>query len=43
MATYMRILSFGVPFKAFTRDIWLICISNVVGAFGEGLDFWVFP
>jgi MFS family permease len=43
MATYMRMLSFGVPFKAFTRDIWLICISNVVGAFGEGLYFWVFP
>ncbi len=43
LATYMRILSFGVPFKAFTRDIWLICISNVVGAFGEGLYFWVFP
>jgi MFS family permease len=39
----MRILSFGVPFKAFTQDIWLICISNVVGAFGEGLYFWVFP
>jgi len=31
------------PFEAFTRDIWLICISNVVGAFGEGLYFWVFP
>ena len=40
---YMRFLSFGIPFKAFTRDIWLICLSNVIGAFGEGLYFWVFP
>lgn len=32
-----------MPFKAFTRDIWLICLSNVIGAFGEGLYFWVFP
>jgi MFS family permease len=38
-----RRLSIGFPFEAFTRDIWLICISNVVGAFGEGLYFWVFP
>ncbi len=38
-----RRLSIGLPFKALTRDIWLICISNVVGAFGEGLYFWVFP
>jgi MFS family permease len=27
----------------FTRDIWIICLSNVIGAFGEGLYFWVFP
>ena len=33
----------GFPFEAFSRDIWLICVSNVVGAFGEGLYFWVFP
>ena len=39
----MRVLSFGVPFKSFTRDIWLICLSNAIGAFGEGLYFWVFP
>jgi MFS family permease len=39
----VRALSFGFPFKAFTRDIWLICLSNVIGAFGEGLYFWVFP
>jgi MFS family permease len=38
-----RRLSIGFPFEAFTLDIWLICISNVVGAFGEGLYFWVFP
>ena len=38
-----RRLSIGFPFEAFTRDIWLICISNAVGAFGEGLYFWVFP
>lgn len=43
MASYLRFLSFGVPFKAFTRDIWLICLSNIIGAFGEGLYFWVFP
>jgi MFS family permease len=35
--------SVDFPFEAFTRDIWIICISNVVGAFGEGLYFWVFP
>ncbi len=38
-----RVLSLGIPFEAFTRDIWLICLSNVIGAFGEGLYFWVFP
>ncbi len=43
LAGYVRALSFGFPFKAFTRDIWLICLSNVIGAFGEGLYFWVFP
>jgi MFS family permease len=41
--TYRRALSFGFPFEAFTRDIWLICVSNIIGAFGEGLYFWVFP
>jgi MFS family permease len=39
----MRMLSLGFPFKAFTRDIWLICLSNAIGAFGEGLYLWVFP
>jgi MFS family permease len=43
ISSYARALSLGVPFKAFTRDIWLICLSNVIGAFGEGLYFWVFP
>lgn len=38
-----RIFSVGFPFEAFTRDIWLICLSNVIGAFGEGLYFWMFP
>jgi len=32
-----------LSFQAFTRDIWLICLSNIIGAFGEGLYFWVFP
>jgi MFS family permease len=36
-------LSYGVPFGACTRDVWLICLSNVIGALGEGLYFWVFP
>jgi MFS family permease len=43
MTSYKRIFSFGFPFDAFNRDIWLICLSNVIGAFGEGLYFWVFP
>ena len=43
MAGLGRIFSFGFPFEAFNRDIWLICVSNVIGAFGEGLYFWVFP
>jgi MFS family permease len=42
-AGYFRVLSLGLPFRAFSRDIWLICLSNVIGAFGEGLYFWVFP
>ena len=40
---YARSLSLGVPFNAFSRDIWLICISNAIGALGEGMYFWVFP
>ncbi|MGQ9552448.1 MAG: MFS transporter [Candidatus Bathycorpusculaceae bacterium] len=40
---HKRILLFGFPFQALTRDIWLICLSNVIGAFGEGLYFWIFP
>jgi MFS family permease len=40
---YRRILAYGVPFEALTRNIWLICLSCVLGAFGEGLYFWVFP
>lgn len=40
---YARSLSLGMPFEAFTRDIWLICLSNIIGAFGEGLYFYVFP
>ena len=40
---YKRILLSGFPFEAFTTDIWLLCISNVIGAFGEGLYFWIFP
>ena len=38
-----RTLSFGFPFEALNRDIWLICLSNIIGAFGEGMYFWVFP
>jgi len=34
---FRRILSFGFPFEALTRDIKLICLSNFIGAFGEGL------
>ena len=40
---YRRILAYGVPFETLTRDLWLICLSCVIGAFGEGLYFWVFP
>lgn len=43
IANYVRFLPHGFPFKAFPRDIWLICLSNIIGAFGEGLYFWVFP
>lgn len=43
MIIYGQALLKGFPFKAFTRDIWLICLSNIIGAFGEGLYFWVFP
>ncbi len=43
MADYRRILSIAFPFEALTRDVLLICLSNIIGAFGEGLYFWVFP
>ena len=43
MAVYRRILSFAFPSEALTRDVLLICLSNVIGAFGEGLYSWVFP
>ena len=43
MALYRRILSLAFPSEALTRDIMLICFSNIIGAFGEGLYFWVFP
>lgn len=36
-------LSKGLSLEAFTRDIWLICLSNAIGALGEGLYFWIFP
>jgi DHA1 family tetracycline resistance protein-like MFS transporter len=36
-------LAYGVPLEVLTRDVWLICLSCVIGAFGEGLYFWVFP
>jgi len=42
MISHRRVFA-GFPFEAFTRDIWLICLSNIIGAFGEGLYFWVFP
>ena len=38
---FRRVLSFGFPFEAFTRDIKLICVSNFIGAFGEGLYIFV--
>jgi MFS family permease len=43
MTSVRRFLAYGVPFEAFTRDIWLVCLSLLIGAFGEGLYFWVFP
>ena len=43
IAGYRRILSYGVPFGALTRNVWLVCLSCVIGAFGEGMYFWVFP
>jgi len=43
MNDFKRILAYGVPFGAMTRDIWLICLSSAIGAFGEALYFWVFP
>jgi MFS family permease len=43
MSGYKRLLAYGVPFGALTRDVWLICLSCVIGAFGEGMYFWVFP
>jgi len=43
MAAYRRLLSSVFPFKALTRDVRLICLSSIIGAFGEGLYFWVFP
>jgi MFS family permease len=38
-----RVLAYGIPFGALIRDVWLICLSCMIGAFGEGLYFWVFP
>jgi MFS family permease len=43
LADYRRLLSFAFPYECLTRDVLLICLSNMVGAFGEGLYFWVFP
>jgi MFS family permease len=43
LADFKRFLSFAFPSDALTRDVLLICLSNVIGAFGEGLYFWVFP
>jgi len=43
MASFRRLLSSAFAFEALTRDVLLICLSNVIGAFGEGLYFWVFP
>jgi len=30
-------------FGALNRDLWLIFLSNILGAFGDGLYFYVFP
>jgi MFS family permease len=43
MADFRRLLSLAFPSDVLTRDVLLICVSNVIGAFGEGLYFWVFP
>lgn len=43
MAWYERLMSLVFPPECLTRDILLICLSNIIGAFGEGLYFWVFP
>ena len=43
MADYKRLLSYAFPSEGLTRDVLLICLSNVVGALGEGLYFWFFP
>lgn len=43
MTGYRRFLSLAFPSEALTRDVMLICLSNIIGAFGEGLYFWVFP
>jgi MFS family permease len=40
---YSRLISHAFPTESLTRDIVLICLSNVIGAFGEGLYFWFFP
>lgn len=38
---YRRVLTFGFPFEALNRDTKLICLSNFIGAFGEGLYIFV--
>lgn len=43
MASYGRLLSLVFPPECLTRDVLLICLSNMIGAFGEGLYFWIFP
>jgi len=36
-------LTFGFPFEDLSRDVKLICLSNFIGAFGEGLYIFVLP
>lgn len=43
MVSYGRLLSLVFPPECLTRDVLLICLSNMIGAFGEGLYFWIFP
>ncbi|HVP16516.1 MAG TPA: MFS transporter, partial [candidate division Zixibacteria bacterium] len=43
MADFKRLLSYAFLSEGLTRDVLLICLSNVVGALGEGLYFWFFP